>query len=76
MQYFLKRNFNKLKKIVKKIIFERKRKSAMSIQNAYRAYSARTAYRRLIAYRNAQARAIQRIVRGTFSKNLEKNKKM
>ena len=76
MQYLLQRNFNKLKKIVKKIIFERKRKSAMSIQNAYRAYSARTAYRRLIAYRNAQARAIQRIVRGMFSKKLEKNEKM
>jgi hypothetical protein len=64
MQYLLKNNFNRFKNIVKKIVYMRKKKACSKIQNSYRSYIARTAYRRMIAYRNTQARQIQRIVRG------------
>ena len=68
MRYMLSRSFHKLHRIVKQRIFERQREAAAKIQNTYRSFVARTAYRRMVAYRNTQARHIQRLVRGAWGR--------
>ena len=70
MQFFLAKYFKKFRKTVKKLISIRRIKACSRIQNTYRSYIARTAYRRMVAYRNAQARHIQRIVRGVHGRML------
>ena len=71
MQYLLIRAFRRYKRIVQQIIFRRQTKACQIIQKSYRAYSCRTAYRRIIAYRNAQARRIQKIWRGVIGREYE-----